>query len=130
HVGLVRLAGPDLLARELPLVAHELGARLQGRQVTAGARLAVALTPDELAGERARDVLAPLLLAAALEQGRNEHLRTLDDAAVRRSGPVELLANHRFRHHVERSAHTAVGARHRAVQEAGRERALTPGDRL
>ena len=52
HVGLVGLAGPDLLAGDDPLVAHQLGARLQRGEVAAGARLAVALAPGQLPAER------------------------------------------------------------------------------
>jgi hypothetical protein len=52
-VRLVRTRGPDLVAVDHPLVADELGARRERREVAARARLAVALAPDVLAGERA-----------------------------------------------------------------------------
>ena len=57
-VGVVRAGGPDLLAVDDVVVAIAHGARLQAGEVAAGARLAVALAPDDLAARDARQVLA------------------------------------------------------------------------
>src|SRR5262249_14952660 len=130
HVGIDRVAGPDLLAAQHPLVADELGARLERCEIAARAGLAVALTPGELAGQRPLDVLAALLLGPALEECRHEHARALHRAAVRNAARVELLAYPLLGHHVGRRARSAVGLRHRAVEEARRQRALAPRDRL
>src|SRR5262249_14566229 len=124
------VAGPDLLAREHPLVADELRARRERGEVAARTGLAVALAPGELARERAPDVGAALLLGAALEQRRHEHVRALHVAAVRDARAVDLLADHRRGHHVGVRARAAVGLRHGLVQVADRDRALAPCDRL
>ena len=106
-----------------PLSTHsspsQLGARLERREVAARAGLAVALAPGELAGQRRLDVLAPLLLGAALEQRRHEHVRALDREPVRRAGAVELLADHRL-------GHRSSGSRPRRRKRAGRCGAGSP----
>ena len=79
HVCLMRGASPDFLPvdDELAILLARAGA--QRRQVRAGARLGVALAPDDFATQRRRDPTPPLLLGAELEQGWNKH----GDALVR-----------------------------------------------
>ena len=57
---------PDLLAVDHPLVAVELGAAPEVAEVGAGVRLGVALAPDVLAGEDAREEVLLLLVGAPL----------------------------------------------------------------
>ena len=67
-VGVVRHTGPDLLPvdDELIPILHRPG--LQGGQVRAGIGLAIALAPDGVAAENARDMLAFLLLRAVAQE--------------------------------------------------------------
>ena len=55
-----RLAGPDLLAVDHPLVSVESGPRRHTRQVAPGVGLAEALTPELLAPEDRRQTPRPL----------------------------------------------------------------------
>ena len=74
EVGALRVARPDLLAVDHPLVAVELGARAERGEVAARAGLAVALAPERSRRATvARDPLLLLPLGAALEQRRHEH---------------------------------------------------------
>ena len=65
EVGVLRVAGPDLLAVDHVRVAVEHGARRERREVGARAGLAVALAPD-LLGREDRFEVAPLLLLGAV----------------------------------------------------------------
>ena len=71
-VGVVRLAGPDLLSVEDELVAIRNGARLQRCEIGAGVWFAVPLAPDDLAGRDARQVLRLLLVVAVEDDRRAE----------------------------------------------------------
>ena len=72
-VGLVGVAGPDLLAVDQPVVALVLAPGLQRREVGAGARLGIALAPADLALDDLRQVLGLLLLVGELQQHRAQH---------------------------------------------------------
>ena len=71
-VGVVRLAGPDLLTVDHEVVAVPDGARLQRREIGAGAGFAVALAPLHLARRDAVEVLLLLLVAAVDHDRRAE----------------------------------------------------------
>lgn len=73
----LRPGGPDLLAIDLPrrgglLLVHESCARLDVREVRAGIRLGVALTPERFTTRDRRQEAALLLLAAERDQRRRE----------------------------------------------------------
>ena len=72
-VGPVGVRRPDLLAVDDEVVAVEHGARLQAREVRAGAGLGVALAPANLAADDARQVLALELVAALVKEQRSDH---------------------------------------------------------
>ena len=77
---------PDLLPVDDVVVAVARRARVcKAGQVGAGARLAVALAPADLAAHDRRQVLALLLLAAVLEQHRAEHPQAEAASAARGS---------------------------------------------
>src|SRR5690606_2389755 len=81
-VGPLGARGPDLLPVDHPLVALELGARLHVREVRAGPRLGVALTPDLVAREDLRQEAGLLLGRAEVDHGRPEEpLADVADAA-------------------------------------------------
>ena len=81
-VGVVRAAGPRLLAAEHPFPIATLGSRAQSGEVAPGVRLAEALAEDELAAEDLLDVglflpVAPKRHERGCEQG---HAETPEDA--------------------------------------------------
>ena len=73
-VGEVAGRRPDLLAVDHPLVAVERGPAAEVAEVGAGVGLGVALAPDVLAAEDAREEVALLLLGAPLEERVADHL--------------------------------------------------------
>ena len=99
-VGVLRARGPDLLAVDDELVADELGAGAQRRQVGAGARLGVALAPDLVGGEDLRQVAPPLLLGAVRDQRRPDHLDAHHADEARRARAHHLLVDDRLPHDV------------------------------
>src|SRR5262249_42671642 len=84
-VGLLRIAGPDLLAVDHPVVAVEPRAGLERSEIAARAGLAVALTPLHLARERRGHEAALLLFAAELERRGHEQAGALVGAIARRA---------------------------------------------
>jgi hypothetical protein len=80
-VGVLGLRGPDLLAVDHPLVAVELGLRLERGEVGAGVGLAEALAPRHLAREDLGQELLLDLLAAPLED------RGADEGVAEEVGP-------------------------------------------
>ena len=72
-VGILGARGPDLLAVNLPVIAHVDAAHLQGGQVGPGARLGIADAPANLAAADGRDVLLLLLFGAVIHDGRTDH---------------------------------------------------------
>jgi len=122
-IGQVAGGCPDLLPVQHPLVTVELRAQSEASEIAAGIRLAVALTPDVVVGENARQVVPLLLLGAPLKESVPEHGDA--EAVVRPSswhpGNGELLGqNHLFE---SREAATAVLGR-----PTGREIALAVQD--
>src|SRR5262249_39935796 len=92
-VGAVAAGGPDLLAVDDVVVAVAHRARLQAREVGAGARLGVALAPDRLGAGDAGQVLALLLLGAMDDQRRAQHAHAEGArAGVRGAVVAELFA--------------------------------------
>jgi hypothetical protein len=78
-VGLIGVRRPHLLSGDDEVVALEHGARLQAREIGAGAGLRVALAPADLAADDRRDVRALELLGAELEQRRSDHRQAETD---------------------------------------------------
>ena len=99
-VGELRVRRPHLLAVDDELVADELGARLERRQVGAGARLGVALAPDLVGGEDLRQIAPALLLGAVRDQRRADHLHAHHADQPRRARPHHLLVDDRLAHDV------------------------------
>ena len=93
-VGVLGLGRPHLLPVDHPLVAVELGPRLEAGQVRAGVGLAEALAPRDLALQDARDELLLLLLGAPLQDRRADQGVAEEVGAQRRAGPGELLVEH------------------------------------
>ncbi len=115
-VGVVGERGPDLLAVDDEVVAVEHGLGAQRGEVGAGIGLAVALAPDVLAGEDARQMEALLRRRAVADQQRPEH----DDAHVAHPrAAVALVLLDQDQMLGRRQAHAAVLAR-----PAGREPAV------
>src|SRR5204863_27590 len=124
-VGVLRVGGPYLLPVHDELVAAELRARAERRQVRARARLRVALAPDLRGGEDARQVTAPLLLAAVLDERRPDHRDAEEADQPRGPGAYHLLVDDRLAHDV--GALAAVLARPGEGQVAGRVDLPLPG---
>ena len=117
-VGRLRRRRPDLLPVDHPLVADELGAGLERSQVAARARLAVALTPTDLAADRRADELLLLPGLALLEQRGHEHHGADPGDVARRAHLHELLADDRGPDLVGLLLGAAVLLGNRAVQVA------------
>ncbi len=81
-VGVVRERGPDLLAVDDVVVALAHGARLQRREVGAGAGLRIALAPEVLAVVDARQEALLLRVGAEAQQHRRAHARGRRAAAA------------------------------------------------
>ena len=123
-VGLVAIARPDLRAVHEVVIALVVGARLERRQIGAGAWLGIALAPANLAAHDLRNVLLLLFLVAVLEQCRSEHR---DAEGRERQTALEL--RHLFAQHarfilVESAA--AVGLRPFGNCPAARRHLLEP----
>ena len=69
----LRARGPHLLPVDDEVVAAVLGAGAEAREVRARARLRVALAPDVVAAQDARQVALLLRLGAPLDEGRARH---------------------------------------------------------
>ena len=123
-VGELRLAGPDLLAVDHPLVAVESGPGGHRRQVAPGARLAEALAPELLAPEDRRQEPRPLRFRAEVDQRRSEEAFAERAAAGRSMGPCVLLGEHQLLDRRGRS--TAVGPWPREPDPRRRARAPAP----
>src|SRR4030095_8539984 len=130
EVGALRVAGPDLLAVDHPLVAHQLGAGPERGEVASGAGLAVALTPEHLAEHRLRDPLLLLPFFAALEQGRNQHHGADGAGVAPRARARKLLADHLRGERVGGLLRAAVAPRDRAREVARLDRAQPEAPRL
>ena len=74
-VGMLRVGGPDLRAVDDVVVAGLFGARLQRRQVRAGAGFRVTLAPPVLRTQDARQEALLLLGVAVLDDHRPDHLQ-------------------------------------------------------
>ena len=96
-VGLVGVAGPDLLTVDDIVIAPIHRLRLQAGEVGARARLRIALAPANLAADDRRQMLLLLVLGAELQQRRAEHPNA---EAVQRRASVDarhfLLQHLRF----------------------------------
>ena len=90
-VGLVGIAGPDLLAVDQPMIALVLAFGLQAGEVGAGARLGIALAPAYLAAGDLGQIMLLLRLAAIFEQGRAEHRDAEAHQRIAGADPRHLL---------------------------------------
>ncbi|MCY1194126.1 hypothetical protein D9M72_54180 [compost metagenome] len=121
--GVVRQRGPDLLAVDDVAVAFETGLGSQRGQVRTGVGFRVALAPDVLAREDARQVARLLFRRAVLDQHRAE----VDDPLVGQSGGAPAL--HLFEEDQQlgrRQRHAAVLARPGRRQPAFAGQGLVP----
>ncbi len=107
-LGVLGAAGPDLLARDDPLVAVLDGAGLQRREVRARLGLGESLAPDLLAGEDRREVALLLLVVAPDHQRRAAEQEAEDVRRQRHARAADLFeVDRRF------------GGRHAAAAELG-----------
>ena len=90
-VGLVGIAGPDLLAVDQPMVALVLALGLQRGEVGAGAGLGIALAPADLAARDLGQEVLLLLLGAIFEQRRAEHRDAEAHQRIARADPRHFL---------------------------------------
>src|SRR6202030_1843357 len=88
----MRQAGPHFLSVDYEGVAVEHRARLQARQVGAGARFGVTLAPDFLAGEHLEQVALFLLIGAEMHDSRADSIyRELVGAVERQPEPQHFV---------------------------------------
>ena len=104
-VGEVAVGGPHLVAVDDEVVAVELGARGQAREVGAGAGLRIALAPGHLAGEDRRQVLRLLLRRAGIDDQRPDEIEAVRIGRGRADAADLLEQDDLLR---ERRAHAAV----------------------
>src|SRR5262249_28672186 len=99
ELGDVSEARPDLLSGDDEVVAVDLGARLERRQIGAGVGLREALAPHHVAAQDARQMVRLLLVAAARDERRARVLQA-DEAGVdvRSAGPRILLVPDQLLH--------------------------------
>ena len=90
-VGVVRARRPHLLAVDDELVAVEHGARLQAREVAAGAGLAHAEAPRDLGPQRREQEPLLLLGRAVVDDRRGDDAEALRVRAARDLAPRHLL---------------------------------------
>ena len=93
-VGELGLGGPDLLAVDDPLVAVELGACRERREVAPGIGLGEPLAPRDRAVQDARDELPLLLLGSPLQDGGSDERVPEEVGPQWRLCPGELLVQH------------------------------------
>src|SRR5713226_2174414 len=75
-VGILRAGCPDFRSVDNEVIALEIGMCLQAREIGTRARLGIALAPDIVAREDARQIMLFLLLARPLHKGRAEQADT------------------------------------------------------
>src|SRR5215472_14566633 len=73
-VGEMRARGPDLLPIDDKMVALVDGAGAQAREIGSCIRLGIALAPDLVGAQDARQVAPLLLLGAPMDQGRAQQI--------------------------------------------------------
>src|SRR5262249_9663067 len=122
-VGVARARGPDLLSIDDPEVALEHGSGAERREIAAGARLTVALTPADASEQCVADEALLLRLGAVLEQRRDEHARSLPHDLVRGARAPELLGDDRRLQRIRRLLRPPVTPRDVAIE-------VSPLDRL
>ena len=93
-VGVVGLRRPHLLSVDHPLVAVELGPRLQAGQVRTGVGLTESLAPRDLTLQDPRYELLLLFLRAPLQDRRANEGVAEEVGAQRRTDASELLVEH------------------------------------
>src|SRR5262249_14742968 len=91
-VGVMRSGGPNLLPVDDVVIAIANGARLQAGEVAPGARLGVALAPDDVGRGDPGQMLGLLLVAAVDDQRRPNHPDVEDTPRIRGAGVGDLLA--------------------------------------
>src|SRR5262249_39443886 len=121
----VAVGGPDLGARDDEEVAVAHRARLERGEVGARVGLGVALAPADLAAADARQVPAPLLVAAEAQERRADHAEA-EARERRREAQAAHLLGEDLRL-VRGEAAAAELARPGRRREAARRRALEPG---
>jgi hypothetical protein len=97
-IGELRVRSPNLLAVDNEKVADQLRARLERRQIGAGSRLGVALTPDVLGIEDPGQERPLLRLGAVLHQSRADHLDAHHPDHARRPRLEHLFSDDRLAH--------------------------------
>ena len=102
----------------------------QRREVAAGARLRIALAPDDVAADGRSDPLLLLLLGADFQQCRHQHADALVGQAGIDAGGGELRGDDRRFQHVGFGAEAAVFARNGARDVAVIHQQLLPVQRL
>ena len=103
-VGVMRVAGPDLVTVDQVMIALQHRASLQPRQIGPGSRFAVALAPADFSTHDLRQMLLALRLGAVFQQHRPQHRQP--HAAQRRAAIQRLhfLIHHRGFHLSEATA--------------------------
>src|SRR6185295_3480771 len=96
-VGILRTAGPDLLAVDEEMIALVDGLRSQAGETGTRARLGIALTPAHRALDDTRHVAALLVLVAVFQKCGTEHRRAHATDRIEGADAVHFLQeNARF----------------------------------